>query len=127
MRSCERFPSPQRLRQASLLILGLAGASTGLLAGLGWRLFQDGFRDLAVRVWLASTALVIVYLVVALLARVIAVVIESRRPADVAQTLEHLQDRVEEIERELDAAGASRSPARRRLSTVEPPVRTSAL
>ncbi len=110
-----------------MLVLGLAGASTGLLAGLGWRLFQDGFRDLAVRVWLVSAALVIVYLVVALLARVIAVVIESRRSADVDETLRHLLERVEEIERELDSARASRAGKSRHLSTVEPPVGTSAL
>ncbi len=127
MRSYERFPSPQRLRQASLLVLGLAGASTGLLAGLGWRLFQDGFHDLGVRVWLVSSALVIVYLVIALLARVLATVIASRRPADVDQTLRHLQDRVDEIERELDSAGVSGVGASRSLSAVEPPVGTSAL
>ncbi|MDQ4130358.1 MAG: hypothetical protein M3133_05120 [Actinomycetota bacterium] len=108
-------PSPQRVRQASLLILSLAGASTGLLAGLGWRLFEDGSRDLAVGVWLVSTALVIVYLLVALLARVIAVLIESRWQADFAPALRHLQDRVEDIEREHGGGRGSVAKARARV------------
>ncbi len=125
MRSYE-YLSPQRLRQASLLVIALSGASTGLLAGLGWRLFQTGSQQLAALVWLVSCALVVVYLLVALLARAVAVLIETRQPPDFAQALQHLQRRVEEIERELDSPRASRS-TRPRVATFEPPVGTSAL
>ncbi|MFN2557068.1 MAG: hypothetical protein ABR592_09390 [Nitriliruptorales bacterium] len=126
MHSYELRPSPQRLRQASLLVLCLAGASTGLLAAIGWRLFGDGSGDLAVRVWLVSAALVILYLLVALLARVLAVLIETRRPPDFAQALRQLQDRVEEIERELDSEPGSHAPTDAGVSAAEPPVRSSA-
>lgn len=127
MRSYEPRPSPQRLRQASLLVIALAGASTGLLAGLGWRLFQEGFREIAVRVWVVSSALVIVYLLVAVLARVIAALIETDRPADLPQALRNLQDRVDELERELGWGCASLTDTSPRVSSFEPPVETSAM
>lgn len=131
MRPYEPCPSPQRLHQASLLVIGLAGASTGLLAGIGWRLFHDGFRELAVLVWLVSTALVILYLLVALLARAIALLVDAGRPTDFARALHRLKDRVDELERELVSARASLGATTPPLSTppvssMEPSLGTSA-
>ncbi len=132
MRPYEPCPSPQRLHQASLLVIGLAGASTGLLAGLGWRLFHDGFRELAVLVWLVSSALVIVYLLVAVLARAIALLVETGRPTGFARALSRLKERVDDLERELGSARASLAATNPPASTppvsrIEPPVGTSAL
>lgn len=122
MRSYESCPSPPRLRQASLLVIGLSGASTGLLAGIGWRLFRDGLREVAVLVWLVSIALVIVYLLVAVLARAIALLVEAGRPTDLPRALRGLKDRVDELERELDVVRVSRAAPSPPVST--PPVST---
>ncbi len=130
MRSYDPCPSPQRLRQASLLVIGLSGASTGLLAGVGWRLFHDGVRELAVLVWLVSIALVIVYLLVAVLARAIALLFEAGRPTHVARALRSLKDRVDELERELNATRESQAAAppvsTLAVSSLEAPVGTLA-
>lgn len=131
MRSYESCPSPQRLRQGSLLVIGLSGASTGLLAGIGWRLFRDGLREIAVLVWLVSIALVIVYLLVAVLARALALLVEAGRPIDFPRALRGLKDRVDELERELDVVRVSQAAPSLPVSTppassVEPRVGTLA-
>lgn len=129
MRAYERRPSPRRLRQASLLVIGLSGASTGLLGGIGWRLFDEGLRELGVQVWLVAGALVVVYLLVARLARVIALLVEADPRTGFAEAWCRLRDRVDELERNLDPvreAGVATATAST-VSAFEPPVGSSAL
>jgi hypothetical protein len=102
-------PSPDRLRRASLLAISLAGAATGLLGGLGWRLFADDARRVATAIWLLASLVVAALLLLAGLARALAAVVE-RGTSQYRGVLEGLEDRLGRLEREMEALHDAPAP-----------------
>lgn len=93
--------SPARLRRAALVMVGLAGAATGLLGGVGWRLFVSGDHDLAAAMWGIAAITVGALLVVSMLARALATLAQRASDNHLA-AIRRVEDRVERSERELD-------------------------
>lgn len=93
--------SASRLRQASLIMVGGAGALTGLLGGVGWRLFADGERDLAAGMWGMAIIAVAAILLLAALTRTVVDILD-RGPNANMRALRQLESRLERNERELD-------------------------
>lgn len=93
--------SPARLRRAALVTVGLAGAATGLLGGVGWRLFVGGDHDLAAAMWGIAAITVGALLVVSMLARALATLAQRASDNHLA-AIRRVEERVERSEREVD-------------------------
>lgn len=93
--------SPGRMRRASFIVVALAGAVTGVLGGVGWRLFLGGARDLAVAMWALAAITVVALLLLSALARAVAVLTE-RASSDHMAAIRRLESRLERSEREID-------------------------
>lgn len=92
--------SPKRMRQAALTVVALAGAVTGLLGGVGWRLFTEGDRDLAAAMWGLAVITVAALLLLSMLARIVATLTE-RASSDHMAAIRRLETRLERSEREV--------------------------
>lgn len=93
--------SPNRMRRASLVAVALAGAVTGLLGGVGWRLFVDGDRDLAAAMWGLALITVTALLLLSALARTVATLTERATSHHLA-AVRRLETRLERSEREVE-------------------------
>lgn len=93
--------SPNRMQRASFVVVALAGAVTGVLGGVGWRLFLDGARDLAVAMWALAAIAAVALLLLSALARAVASLTE-RASSDHMAAIRQLESRLERSERELD-------------------------
>lgn len=93
--------SPNRMRRASFVVVALAGAVTGVLGGVGWRLFLDGARDLGVAMWALAAITVAALLLLSALARAVATLTE-RAGSDHMAAIRRLESRLERSEREVD-------------------------
>lgn len=89
------------MRRASFIVVALAGAVTGVLGGVGWRLFLDGARDLAVAMWALAAITVVALLLLSALARAVASLTE-RASSDHMAAIRRLESRLERSERDLD-------------------------
>lgn len=93
--------SPKRVRQISLIVVALAGAVTGLLGGVGWRLFAEGDRDLAAAMWGLAVITVAALLLLSMLTRIVATLME-RSSSDHMAAIRRLETRVERSEGEVE-------------------------
>lgn len=110
-----RRPTPDHLRKGSIVAVVLAGTSTGLLGGIGWRLLRAGALDMALTLWLLALTALAGLLLVAATARSVAALLD-RGVARYRAVLEDFESRLQRLERELLPP-----PARSPQSRVELP------
>lgn len=122
--------SPKRVRQASLVVVALAGAVTGLLGGVGWRLFTEGDRDLAAAMWGLAVITVAALLLLSMLARIVATLAEGAS-SDHMAAIRRLESRLERSEHEVEqlreavTIAAVAEPVTERDERTESPATTS--
>lgn len=109
-----RRPTPDQLRKASIVAVALAGTSTGLLGGIGWRLLRAGALDMALTLWILGLTALAGLLLVAATARSVAALLD-RGVARYRAVLEDFESRLQRLEHEL------LQPPRRPPSRVELP------
>ncbi len=97
---------PQRLRRASLMVAGLAGATAALLGSFGWHLYREASVAFAFAVWVFSAATVASLLLLALAGGAMAD--QVQRAASDRRALRQVEQRLARIEQRLESAGPDR-------------------